>query len=63
MNVQNNSEVIICTKCNGTGILEDKEQRGPISKCHQLECYMCDGTGRQLKITHIKYQPFIPVEL
>ena len=49
------SEIIICSKCNGTGKFIYKS--GMIG-----QCYQCNGKGKIKKIPHKKWQAFITME-
>jgi len=48
------SEIVICTKCKGTG----KIKVGNLRECHNhdvVTCFCCQGDGSWIKITSIKY--------
>lgn len=53
-------EIIICTDCSGEGKISKKEfcQKEIETVFKTLKCKSCQGTGRLIKTTTIKYKPF-----
>lgn len=54
------SEVVLCARCQGRGIWLDPSLLDAtiIMTREDLRCEKCDGTGRLVKITRVRYERF-----
>lgn len=55
---------ILCHVCNGEGVKDYTEQRGPMILGEVETCRNCKGTGREYKVITIEvhYEPFKPIK-
>ena len=59
-------EIILCTMCKGEGVQRHDEMTSYHKReytTHVTECKWCNGSGRRLKTTEIKYEPYINPKL